>query len=105
MAALVLTVLTFGPSLDSYICRDEGGLSAAAAEATVLAVQGDHAPDDHGGPAGECVHGHCHHGAAFVPMVAIATEAPRVSAAKHELVRVRVPTAEPRFGFMRPPRA
>ena len=29
LAALVLTVLTFGPSLDTYICRDEGGTLSA----------------------------------------------------------------------------
>jgi hypothetical protein len=39
LAALVLSVLTFGPSLDTYICRDEGGKSAAAAEQTVAVVQ------------------------------------------------------------------
>ena len=103
---MVLTVLTFGPSLDSYICRDEGGLSVAAAEHSVLAVQSvEHAPDDHGGTVGECVHGHCHHGAAFVPVVAMATDAPRDLSAKHELFPVRVPTSEARFGLMRPPRA
>ena len=28
LAVLVLTVLTFGPSLDGLLCRDEGGIGA-----------------------------------------------------------------------------
>jgi len=40
LAALVLTVLTFGPSLDGLLCRDEGSVSAVAAELPVAVAIG-----------------------------------------------------------------
>lgn len=107
LAALVLTLLTLGPSLDGVICRDEGGLSAAAGMTTVvhaMPVQGA-APHSDDGP-GLCVHGHCHHGAAYAPMAAPAADAPGgpIGVAGSPR-RERVRTANPQFGLMRPPRA
>jgi len=107
LAALVLTVLTLGPGLDGLICRDEGSLSAVAAELPLAA-----APADDAGPAplderpGICVHGHCHHSAPYVPATPAASElsAP-LQAVAHPFVRDRVPTSDPKFGLIRPPRA
>lgn len=106
LAALVLTVLTFGPSLDTYICRDEGGMSAAAAEQTAATVQDE--ADSAGGhekALGACVHGHCHHGAAYTPVDASPSNEAPVLANKHDLPRVAVRSSDPKFGLMRPPRA
>jgi hypothetical protein len=108
LAALVLTVLTFGPGVDGLLCRDEGSISAVAAELPAAsAATGD---DGHGalfdeGP-GICVHGHCHHSAPHVPAIptAHALSAP-LTAVAHPLVRDRVPTTDPKFGLIRPPRA
>lgn len=110
LAALVLTVLTLGPGLDGLICRDEGGLSASAAEMVVAAGVDSHEPDHglDGGPCvhGPCVHGHCHHGGPYVATDLAAAET------LHDLTRAgrapprgRVPTSDPQFGLMRPPRA
>lgn len=106
LAALVLTVLTFGPSLDALICHDEGPLSAAAAEMPSLSGDADQAPADHSGEgAGVCVHGHCHHAAPYVPAALPAAETPLVTASPHALMRVAVPTSDLKFGLKRPPRA
>ena len=106
LAALVLTVLTFGPSLDSYICRDEGGMSAAAAEHAVAVVQEE--ADSAGGherALGACVHGHCHHGAAYTPVDVLPSHEPPILVGKHDLPRVAVRSSDPKFGLKRPPRA
>lgn len=106
MAALVLTVLTFGPSLDAFICRDEGGLTAAAAELPSATAQDiDHSMQGHDNGLGTCVHGHCHHGAAYTPVDGLAASTPTLAVGRHVLLRVSVPTSDPKFGLMRPPRA
>lgn len=107
LAALVLTVLTLGPSLDGLLCRDEGSLGAVAAEMPVAALAADHTdprPLDEG--PGICVHGHCHHSAPYVPATPPGGElsAPLLAVA-HPFVRDRVPTSDPKFGLIRPPRA
>ena len=107
LAALVLTVLTLGPGLDGRICRDEGSLSAVAAELPVAAAPADDAgppPLDEG--RGICIHGHCHHSAPYVPATLAAGElsAPLLAVA-HPFVRNRVPISDPKFGLIRPPRA
>lgn len=105
LAALVLTLLTFGPGIDSLICKDEGGMTAAAAEA-VLTVAGDFDASHTTDHAAPCVHGHCHHGATYVGnLEAQALEAVEPPPAAHPLVRGRVPTSDPKFGLIRPPRA
>lgn len=106
LAALVLTVLTFGPSLDTYICRDEGGMTAAAAEQTAAAVQDQADPvGGHEKALGACVHGHCHHGAAYTPVDVQPSQDLPVLTGKHELPRVSVRSSDPKFGLKRPPRA
>ena len=106
LAALVLTVLTLGPSLDGLLCRDEGSVSAVAAELPV-AVASDHGetgPADEG--PGVCLHGHCHHAAPYVPAALAASDVdPNLAAVAHPLPRARVPTSDPKFGLIRPPRA
>jgi hypothetical protein len=107
LAALVLTVLTLGPGLDGLLCKDEGSLSAAAADmpaAQVSSADGHSEPADEG--AGVCVHGHCHHAAPYVPTSPEAAETPQdLLGVAHPPPRDRVPTSDPKFGLMRPPRA
>lgn len=108
LAALVLTVLTLGPSLDALICKDEGGLSAAAAESTVIALQdADHSNASHQlDGLGTCVHGHCHHPAPYVPAdVAVSDIAPTGTLGRYRMVTDAVPTSDAQFGLIRPPRA
>jgi hypothetical protein len=106
LAALVLTVLTFGPGLDGLLCKDEGSLSAAAAEQPLAAAVADlpH-PEAPGDGVGICVHGHCHHAAPYVPISPDAAESPEdLTSATHPLLRRRVDTSDPKFGLIRPPR-
>lgn len=105
LAALVLTVLAFGPSLDAIVCHDEGGgLAAAAAEMPGVLVS-DPAPiGDHPDDGGVCIHGHCHHPSPYVPTTLIASAEPKESSARHALARVSVPTSDLKFGLKRPPR-
>lgn len=103
--ALVLSLMTFGPSLDGLVCHQEGGLSALAAEPSVTAAPtsddlAGHAPD--GG--GACVHGHCHHAAPYVAPPLMITAEPVVGLARHESPQTAVPTSNPKFGLKRPPR-
>lgn len=106
LAALVLTVLTFGPGLDMIVCHDEGSLSAAAAELVPVAVGDDVAPGGHSDDgAGVCIHGHCHHPAPYVPATLLTAEAPSVSEGEHDWLRVTVPTSDLQFELKRPPRA
>src|SRR5690606_17199060 len=99
LAALVLCVFTFGPSLEAWICGAEAGFSAAADELPEAAAP---TPDQHDsghpddGP-GACVHGHCHHGSVVVvPAEGARSQSPLVQDT-HELVQVRVRTSDPKF--------
>lgn len=105
LAALVVAVLAFGPSLDSLVCGDEAGLAAAAAEHSPAAApdygQAGHSDDD----LGVCVHGHCHHAGSYAPAATVAVAEPAPLRARHGLQRARVATSDPKFGLLRPPRA
>lgn len=108
LAALVLTVLTFGPSLDDLVCRNEGGLAATAVQTAQVTVAAEHHDAGPGidGFGDVCLHGHCHHAATYVSTLPAATETPDyVLAVTHRPVRSRVPTSDPQFGLLRPPRA
>lgn len=106
LAALVLTVLTFGPGLDTLICHDEGGLPAAAAEVPVGDVASDDSPASHPDDgAGVCIHGHCHHPTPYVAATHAADPAPSVADGRHEWLRVTMPASDLKFGLKRPPRA
>ena len=106
-AALVLTLLTFGPQLDAAFCRDQDSLSAIAAEVSVAKVASAHAdvaPDRDG--LGVCFYGQCHHVAPFVPIAPAGAVAPDyLSDAVVRPAENRVATSDPQFGLLRPPRA
>ena len=104
LAALVLAVLTLGPGLDGLVCRDEGGAVAAAPIAAEAASDGHSGSADQG--ADICVHGHCHHSAPYVPSALASVETrDHLTGDAHLLARARIPTSDPKFGLMRPPRA
>ena len=116
--ALVLTVLTFGPGLDALLCRDDAGMSAAAAEHVhdeaagletsdvhVDAVSPNIDPTDHGPDGQACIHGHCHHGASYVPVQFRAAAEAATPRPRHELRRSRVAVSDRKFALKRPPRA
>lgn len=106
LAALVLTVLAVGPGLDRLICRDEAGMSAAAAEWIVTDEVEANDTKHVSNEGGACLHGHCHHSAPFAVAIPVAADAPMVQASSvHRLARDRVGTSDPKFGVERPPRA
>lgn len=105
-AALLVAVLSLGPSVDSLICGNDLSSGAAAAEITTSAGQTVTAPlDDHGSaPADVCIHGHCHHFAPFVPIEGVGGVGADLPSAKHVLGRTAVRKTDPHFGLKRPPR-
>lgn len=112
--ALVLTVLTLGPGLDSILCGDETGMSAAAAAQVVAGAAVSEAADVEKGSVGDrsdhgsetaCVHGHCHHGVSYPPVDVRVTETFEPQRTHHALLRSRVAVSNPHFMLIRPPRA
>lgn len=109
LAAAVIAVLAFGPSLDALICGGEGlpATASPAAEARVQSADlADHRSDAPGHvDGGACAHGHCHHGAASEP----AREPPLLQvsalAARLPIPLTAVPISGPRYSLDRPPRA
>lgn len=111
MAALILAVLAFGPSIDAYVCQGEAVHPAVAASSAGEAVQHAEALHAHAFPAahddgeGPCVHGHCHHAIFFAdtPPVQIG----QAGAVPQRLSprRTSVALSDLQFGLMRPPRA
>jgi hypothetical protein len=106
LAALVLTVFTFGPSVDGLICQNEDWPVAAATAGTLATAQpanpdAGHSDDSLDG----CIHGHCHHGAAYVPVELPMAETPAMRPSRQSWARVQVATSDPQFDLMRPPRA
>lgn len=110
MAALVLTVLAFGPSIDAYVCRDEGiasvtaGSAADVAQAHADGVHTDGAHTEHGDGQGPCAHGHCHPVFFTSPLPAQIREA-RAVAQRPALPQASIVLSDLQFGLMRPPRA
>ena len=103
LAVLVLAVIAFSPGIERLICHDDGS-PAAAGEQWAGVVQADDAHDDH--EDGDCVHGHCHHASAWVPLSLAVSKEP----AAHPLPSgapppVRLPVSNLQFDLMRPPRA
>lgn len=107
IAALLLAVLTLGPSVDALICGDEAGAAAAAAEVQTVIVQATpDTPDDHGsGMSDVCIHGHCHHYAPFVPILGAGEQATIEPSAQHDWWQTTIRKSDPHFGLKRPPRA
>lgn len=105
-AALLVAVLSLGPSVDSLICGNDLGSGAVAAEVPTQADQAVTAPlDDHSSaPADVCIHGHCHHFAPFVPIEGVSGVGADLPSAKHVLGRSAVRKTDPHFGLKRPPR-
>ncbi len=107
LAALVLSVLAFGPGLDGLLCRDAGSLSAAATEMrTSVAAADSGIPVGPESRAGVCFFGHCHHATPYIPAPAAAASLPtNLTSIAHPIVRTKVLTSDPKFSFIRPPRA
>ena len=106
LAALVMTAIVFGPSLDSLICRDDSGLGAVAAEVSVVATVDHGQPGDTDKGVGACLHGHCHHGGVSAVLPPRAVPRPlEVRLAEHVVLRDRIGRADRKFDLMRPPRA
>lgn len=114
--ALVLAVLTFGPGIDAMLCRDDGGMSAAAAEHVHAGASDAGQPHADAAPSGgdvadrgpdgmACVHGHCHHGASYVPGQVRTLGEVSVAGTHHEVRRARVAVVDRKFTLKRPPRA
>lgn len=105
--ALLVAVLSLGPSVDALVCGNDGSLSAAAAEAPTVAGQSFAAPEDqHQGSdiADVCIHGHCHHYAPFVPLNGDGDFLAKGIRSQHDLERGDIRTSDPHFGLKRPPR-
>lgn len=106
VAALLLAVLTLGPTVDSLVCGGDVSFAAAASEAQIVNVQASQLPDDHGsGMADVCMHGHCHHYAPFFPAQGVGEHSVNESPAAHDSLRATIRTSDPHFGLKRPPRA
>lgn len=112
LAALVLVVLALGPGLDTMVCGGEGGMSAAAAESvgadhsTAVSADIGHAGDqDHDQGLDPCIHGHCHHSAAYVPIGLGAVPEAQVLPARHVIALATVTALDRKFQLKRPPRA
>lgn len=112
--ALVLAVLTFGPGIDAVLCQADPGMNVAAAEhvhaaaAETPQAHADAAPsdgDDHGPDGMACIHGHCHHGASYVPAQLRSPGAMTPVAMRHELRRSGGVAIDRQFALKRPPRA
>jgi hypothetical protein len=107
MAALVLTLLTLGPSLDDLFCRDQDSFRVMAAEMSVEKVASvSAAPISDSDGFGVCFYGPCHHVAPFGPAAPSEVSAPDYMS---QIVRrpadERVVASAPQFGLLRPPRA
>ena len=104
-AAVLVAVLALGPSLDSLICKDGDGFSAAAESGIGHAVSDDADLGDHGlDMAGACVHGHCHHGAPYAPPIQNADAVVVVSQADLAVAPDDNPPSNQPNLLIRPPR-
>lgn len=113
LAALVLTLLAFGPSLDQVVCGGEWSGKAVAAESTSPATmmsamsgsQDDHAKGHAGDAAGLCSHGHCHHGSTFVGASTGAVDPVAHVRDVYAFALSSPAVTDIKFGLKRPPRA
>jgi hypothetical protein len=108
LSALILAMLVLGPTVDSFICQGEAGVTPASTE-NVGDVAIQHSNDHGSGKVLDgldvCIHGHCHHGAPYVPTNPVVARGPIAELTQHALHRVQVATSDPHFGLIRPPRA
>lgn len=109
LAALVLALLVFGPSLDGFICSDDFGpaaAAAAAAENPAADTVSDRQPPpvDRDGCAAS-THCHCHHGPSHLAIAPEAAALPDPNGAAGPPARERPPVLDRQFQLIRPPRA
>lgn len=109
MAACLLATLVLGPSLEGFVCNDDGGPPAASAvvQAGDVAVSSDDAQrsDPNDRSSGVCVHGHCHHGFALAALATSTPLAPAGAGESHVLALGSVHVSRFPSGLDRPPRA
>jgi len=107
LAVLVLSMLSFGPTLDGLMCHDEGGASVGSATAHTATVAADHSDvSTSDGALSVCAHGHCHHSTSYIPALATFPSEGRIRPSdSHRLLRERVRISDPKYGLERPPRA
>lgn len=104
-AALLIVVLALAPSLDKLVCREDAQAPLAAASSVVANAGGD-LLDDHSQPGADiCIHGHCHHGAPFMPAPVGELAVLRAKPDRHELILSRIAVSDRKFDLDRPPRA
>lgn len=106
-AILLLLGIVLGGAVDAVACEPTIEIAAAtaiAAEPDILADAGtrDQAPGQE--RHGDCIHGHCHHGAQQVPPLAVEIELPMVSV-EHVTPGENDLSSIPPGTFKRPPRA
>jgi hypothetical protein len=107
LAALVVTLLVFGPGLDGLICNDDFGPVAAAAAAEMVVADStadSHAPVDRDG-CGPSIHCHCHHGPSHVAVVSDAAALSDATGEARLPTRERPAVLDRQFQLIRPPRA
>lgn len=108
LAALVLTVLVFGPSLDGLVCTDDFSpvAAAAASELPMASSTTDRQtpPVDFDGCC-PSVHCHCHHGPSHVAALPEAGALPDLGGEARVPARERPPVLDRQFQLIRPPRA
>ena len=105
LCALLLTLMAFGPGLDSLLCHNESEPAVAAPAAFSIAVAVDGHQDRAGAPCGVCAHGHCHHVVAHVPTAATSVAEPLALRTQRAIDGGSVRTSNPEYGLKRPPRA
>jgi len=107
MAICLTAMLLAGPSLEAFICKDDGSVPAASATAegeVVLIAEHETSDRSDCGPA-ICQHGHCHHGVQF------ALTGAEGATALGSRAEIHLPPSQARHdsrspsGLERPPRA
>lgn len=106
LMALLVGVLAVGPAADAAVCEPE----AVAAVATEVDHQlglpdGGHAHGDGLAADAACLHGHCHHAAFDLPVLAPLGEHGLSVTARPERRPDAALPPSPIFGLKRPPRA
>lgn len=108
IAVWLMATLILGPTLDTFVCKNEGEPAAASSmlSAGDVMVSADHdkADPSHSSPTA-CAHGHCHHSLNLGLIIATATIAPTPVAEPHDLADSSVHPSRFPSGLERPPRA
>jgi hypothetical protein len=110
VVACLLATLIIGPTLDAMVCGGEseaavGSIPHGAAQTLVSAHHDQLDLDVGDGEAGNCAHGHCHHGVALGFIVADAAALHTPTVQSHALAPSSVRASRAPSGLERPPRA